>query len=95
MSEFVKTIKLRKPVKRGDSEIITEIKFKELTGKMIKKLSVSSKQTIEDWIPVAVAASGVNSDVFDKMGATDLMEVVGYLGESLDDGQPTGEKSSD
>jgi hypothetical protein len=93
LSEVVHTIKLKEPVQRGE-ETISELKFKKLNAKMLGKLKLSFEMTFDDLYPVASKATGQPLDVIEKLSVFDALNVVGYLGEALADGQPTGEGPS-
>lgn len=91
--DVVHTLKLKFPIKDG-SETISELKFRQATAKDMGKLKMGGDQRLEDYFWMASRLTGQRTDVIEKLSPYDILEVAGYLGECMGDGQPTGEKPS-
>jgi len=77
-----KKVTLKKPVKREGESPVTELSFREPTGKDLKVLD-KTKGHIAGTIALAarVCEQGLSPEDFDAMPASDLMPVMECLGE--------------
>jgi hypothetical protein len=86
------TVKLRKPIEVG-SQTITELTFRELSGKDLRKLPPGNE--MDKLLALAARLSGQNDVVIDRLTGDDLGEVIEVVNSFTPGGRTTGDEPSE
>ena len=88
----MKTLKLDYPIKWGE-ETISELKFNRPKGKHIRHVTTSP--TIGELLDIAAKCCDHDSGsvIIDELDACDATKVADMVGDFLEGGQKTGQKS--
>lgn len=80
MSDDPIILKLSKPVECPMKGTITELRFRELTGRDLRSMPVNSTDmNLDAFMKMAAKAADVTDAVFDKMAPKDVMAAVGII----------------
>ena len=82
--EIVTVYKLKKPVKIGSLDEVTELKFRELRGGDIRNLKADDIR-LDDMLKMCERLTGQTKGFFDRMSAGDVMGVTEIVGKQLED----------
>lgn len=90
--QYPNTYTLLKPVKFG-SETVTEIRYKEPTGKHVRKVKIgpnANSLVMGDYMDVFAAVADVPAPVIDLLSPADCVEIIGLVESFFTSGQATG-----
>lgn len=77
------TIKLSRPIKEADGDVIDEIVIPEINGSHIMNMELKEKMVMGDLVKIGLSAANISETLIPQLHPSDMFKIAGVVGNAL------------